>query len=130
MQPTLSSLPQFLIRACRHLQTAGGRAWLVGGSVRDLCLGLQPKDFDLEVYGLDEEELFGTVARLGRCEEVGRHFGVIKLWLDGHVIDIALPRTERKTASGHRGFDVHPDPHLDPEMACARIFASSSTSSG
>jgi len=108
------------MRTCKHLQAAGGRAWLVGGSVRDLYLGLQPKDFDLEVYGLDEEKLFNSVAELGRCEEVGRHFGVIKLWLEGHVIDIALPRTERKTAAGHRGFEVHPDPHLDPESACRR----------
>jgi len=120
MQPLLSSLPEFLIRTCRHLQAAGGRAWLVGGSVRDLCLGLQPKDFDVEVYGLEEEVLLHTVAALGRCEEVGRHFGVIKLWLEGHVIDIALPRTERKTAAGHRGFAVHPDPHLDPATACQR----------
>lgn len=120
MQSWATTLPDFLIGVCRHLETAGGRAWLVGGSVRDLCLGLQPKDFDLEVYGLDEARLFETVAGLGRCEEVGRHFGVIKLWQNGHVIDIALPRTERKTASGHRGFDIRPDPHLDPKAASRR----------
>ncbi|HXH71961.1 MAG TPA: HD domain-containing protein [Mariprofundaceae bacterium] len=116
----VTSLPEYLVDVCRHLKSAGGRAWLVGGSVRDLCLGLHPKDFDLEVYGLDEKHLFETAARLGRCEEVGRHFGVIKLWQGHHVIDIALPRTEQKTAGGHRGFDVHPDPHLDPATACRR----------
>jgi tRNA nucleotidyltransferase (CCA-adding enzyme) len=40
-------IPADVIAICRRLQTAGHQAHLVGGGVRDLVLGRQPKDFDL-----------------------------------------------------------------------------------
>ena len=39
------------------LKVAGGRALLVGGCVRDSLLGLNSKDFDMEVYGLSMETI-------------------------------------------------------------------------
>ena len=39
------------------LTSAGGRALLVGGCVRDSLLGLKSKDFDMEVYGLSMERI-------------------------------------------------------------------------
>jgi len=57
---------------------------------------------------------------LGRCDCVGRQFGVMKLQYHGHCIDIALPRREVKIASGHRGFSVEADPQLAPEQAVLR----------
>ena len=51
--PTL--LPDAAIRLCRHLRDLGGGAYLVGGAVRDLILGIPLKDIDIEVYGLDVE---------------------------------------------------------------------------
>ncbi len=115
-----SRLPAVVFETCRAIAGAGGRAWLVGGCVRDLLLSLNPKDFDLEVYHLDADTLAKALAPLGRCRAVGRQFGVIKLQQPGHEIDIALPRRERKTGAGHRGFDVVCDPELPPEIASQR----------
>ena len=115
-----SALPQALHSVCRHINTLGGRAWLVGGCVRDLLHGLSPKDFDLEVYDLKPEALESALATLGRTGKVGAHFGVIKLWLDGLEVDVALPRTETKTGAGHQGFAVVSDPHLPTEKAVSR----------
>ena len=117
---TTSKLPQPLLSVCQHVAAAGGKAWLVGGCVRDLLLGLDPKDFDIEAYGLSMEQLEKSLGELGRTGKVGAHFGIIKLWLENLEIDVALPRTEIKTEAGHRGFSIAHDPHLSPEKASQR----------
>jgi len=113
-------LPAAAIDVCRQLHQAGGNAYLVGGCVRDITLGHAPKDADIEVFGIDTDRLGGILAALGRVEHVGRKFGVFKLWYRQQEIDIALPRTEKKTARGHRGFDVTPDPAISPQIAALR----------
>ncbi len=115
-----TALPDQLHTLCRHIGNAGGHAWLVGGCVRDLILGIQPKDFDLEVYGLQPKTLKATLDQCGKTALVGRHFGVYKLWLDRFEIDVAMPRAESKSGSGHRGFEVSIDPNLPPETASLR----------
>jgi tRNA nucleotidyltransferase (CCA-adding enzyme) len=35
----------------------GGRAMLVGGCVRDALMGIEPKDWDLEIYGIEPQNL-------------------------------------------------------------------------
>ncbi|HKJ83057.1 MAG TPA: HD domain-containing protein [Mariprofundaceae bacterium] len=107
-------------RICRHLNEAGGHAYLVGGCVRDMMLHRTPKDMDIEVYGLTEKEIGHILGKLGHCETVGRSFGVIKCWMENLEVDVALPRQEYKIASGHRGFRVQTDPHLAPETASSR----------
>jgi tRNA nucleotidyltransferase (CCA-adding enzyme) len=42
-----SQIPDDVVAVCRRLQQAGHQALLVGGGVRDLVLGRQPKDFDV-----------------------------------------------------------------------------------
>ena len=45
----LPQLPEAVQQAVRLIRQAGGRAWVVGGAVRDLMLGLAPDDFDLAI---------------------------------------------------------------------------------
>jgi tRNA nucleotidyltransferase (CCA-adding enzyme) len=102
-----------------------GRPRLVGGGVRDWLLGLAPKDFDLEVGGVDFETLRRTLEPFGATDVIGRSFGVIKVRsrATGEEYDFSLPRRESKTGSGHRGFAVAPDPALsDAEAAARRDF--------
>ncbi len=99
-----------------------GRPRLVGGGVRDWLLGLEPKDFDLEVAGVDFETLHRALAPFGATDVVGRSFGVIKVRsaATGAEYDFSLPRRESKTGAGHRGFAVAPDPALSDADAAAR----------
>jgi tRNA nucleotidyltransferase (CCA-adding enzyme) len=99
-----------------------GRPRLVGGGVRDWLLGLAPKDFDLEVAGVDFETLHRALAPFGATDVVGRSFGVIKVRsaATGAEYDFSLPRRESKTGAGHRGFAVAPDPALSEADAAAR----------
>jgi tRNA nucleotidyltransferase (CCA-adding enzyme) len=113
-------LPPPLLAALSALRSAGGRPRVVGGSVRDWLLGLEPKDFDIEVYGLDYENLGRALAPFGPTDLVGRSFGVLKVRLEGAEYDFSLPRRESKTGAGHRGFAVAPDSTLTEAEAAAR----------
>ena len=124
MTPRAISLPDDL-RAMLAAVREVGRPRLVGGGVRDWLLGLEPKDFDLEVAGTDFETLQRTLAPFGSTDVVGRSFGVIKVRsrASGAEYDFSLPRRESKTGAGHRGFAVAPDPTLsDAEAAARRDF--------
>ena len=96
---------------------AGGRAWLVGGTVRDALLGRPAKDLDLEVHGLSPEALEAALARLGRPRPVGRSFGVFKLSVEGAEVDVALPKAS--SAAGAPG-GVEGDPQMGIEAATRR----------
>src|SRR3954471_12286958 len=102
-----------------------GLPLLVGGGVRDWLLGLEPKDFDVEIAGVDFETLQRALAPFGATDVIGRSFGVIKVRsaATGAEYDFSLPRRESKTGAGHRGFAVAPDPSLsDAEAAARRDF--------
>ena len=97
------------------------RAFLVGGCVRDWLLGAANKDFDVEVFGVNCEQLAGALARWGRTDLVGRSFGVVKLTThDGNTFDFSIPRRDSKVAPGHKGFEVTFDPAITPREAAAR----------
>jgi tRNA nucleotidyltransferase (CCA-adding enzyme) len=99
-----------------------GRPRLVGGGVRDWLLGLPAKDFDVEVAGVDFDQLHRALIPFGATDVIGRSFGVIKVRsaTTGEEYDFSLPRRESKTGAGHRGFAVAPDATLSDSEAAAR----------
>lgn len=102
----------------REIAMAGGRAFAVGGYVRDRLRGQPSKDLDIEVYGMSLEALRKLLERHGSVLAVGRAFGVLRL---KHLnADFSLPRRDSKVGPGHRGFDVECDPNLDFETAARR----------
>jgi tRNA nucleotidyltransferase (CCA-adding enzyme) len=115
-------IPDALLAVLTALR-AIARPRLVGGSVRDWLLGLEPKDFDVEVPGVTFDQLLRVLSPFGSTDIVGRSFGVIKLRVAGTEYDFSLPRRESKTGAGHRGFAVEPEPSLsDAEAAARRDF--------
>ncbi|HUG11934.1 MAG TPA: hypothetical protein VMM36_13015, partial [Opitutaceae bacterium] len=113
------TLPPFLADILRALVVVG-RPLLVGGCVRDWLMHRESKDYDIEVYDAPQSSVDQALARFGSVDAVGRSFGVIKFRRDEIDYDISLPRKERKTGTGHRGFEVEPDPSLSPFVALAR----------
>jgi tRNA nucleotidyltransferase (CCA-adding enzyme) len=69
---------------CKAVRDAGGRAILVGGSVRDLLLDLDSKDFDIEVYALSPARLREVLEAIAQVNTVGEQFAVYKLALPRH----------------------------------------------
>ncbi len=102
----------------RVARSLGGRAFLVGGCVRDALLSRQCHDFDVEVHGVPASALLPALSERWSLDEVGESFGVVKLHhLD---VDVALPRRETRLGEGHRDFAVSADPDLGPAEASAR----------
>src|SRR5438270_10205576 len=112
-----SRIPEKIIKLAEHVRSAGGRALLVGGCVRDALMGAQPKDWDVEVYGVEPKGLRELLETFGRVDAVGEAFTVYKL---GNDLDVSLPRRERKTGRGHRAFVIEGDPTMTIEEAARR----------
>jgi tRNA nucleotidyltransferase (CCA-adding enzyme) len=108
---------QKILDLSRAVRDAGGRALLVGGCVRDALMGVRPKDWDLEVYGVAPERLREILDRFGPVNVVGEAFTVYKLGAD---VDISLPRRERKSGRGHRAFVIEGDPQMTVADATRR----------
>jgi len=103
----MEALPDVLRRAAipagvrallERLQSAGHEAWLVGGGVRDLLLGKQPKDWDIATQALPQEvmKLFRKVVPTGIA-----HGTVTVLVTEGHV-EVTTFRVESAYVDGRR----------------------------
>jgi tRNA nucleotidyltransferase (CCA-adding enzyme) len=115
----MTAIPKKVTDLAEAVRAAGGRAMLNGGCVRDELLSprRESKDWDLEVYGVAPGELVEIVGRFGEVRAVGEAFAVYKV---GDDLDVSIPRRERKTARGHRGFVIEGDPSMSFEEACSR----------
>jgi tRNA nucleotidyltransferase (CCA-adding enzyme) len=71
------------------------KTYLVGGAVRDMLMGLEPKDKDYVVVGSSVDEMLAA-----GFEKVGADFPV---FLKDHE-EYALARREKKTGTGYLGF--------------------------
>ncbi len=96
----------------------GGRTFYVGGFVRDRIMGIENKDVDIEVYGIEPEKLLDILKSVGEPMSYGSSFGIYSL-KDTHL-DIAMPRKEHATGRGHRDFEVFVDPYVDTKTAASR----------
>ena len=78
------------LRVLYRLKEAGYRAYLVGGGVRDLLLGREPKDFDV---GTDATP--GEVKKLFRNSRlIGRRFRLAHIYFRNEIIEVATFRSQ------------------------------------
>ncbi len=89
------------IRTCEALQRRGFKAYVVGGAVRDMLLGVKPKDFDVATDATPEE----VKACQRRAIIIGRRFRLVHVIFGREVIECATFRSldshgVRKDAAG------------------------------
>jgi poly(A) polymerase len=83
-----SAISPNALRVLYRLREAGYEAFLVGGCVRDLLLGISPKDFDIATSALPEE-----VKRTFRnCRLIGRRFRLAHVFFGREIIEVATFR--------------------------------------
>ena len=76
------------LKVLYRLKDEGFEAYLVGGGVRDLILGCQPKDFDIATNATPEQ-----VKQIFRnCRLIGRRFRLAHIWFGREVIEVATFR--------------------------------------
>lgn len=102
----------------QRVAEAGGRAYYVGGFVRDALMGETGKDIDIEIHGITPAVLEEILDSLGSRMAIGESFGIFGL--RGYSLDIAMPRKEKLRGTGHKDFDVFVDPFIGPEAAARR----------
>ena len=113
-----------------YVRSLGLDAYLVGGAVRDELLGIDSKDADFLVLGVDHDRLRSLLEPHGRVEDLevaGQQVG-LRLWpRDKEVrrlvrtgIEFAPPRRERSTGPGRHDFEIVVDSSASVEDDLAR----------
>lgn len=78
------------LKVLYRLKNAGFKAYMVGGGVRDLLLGREPKDFDVVTDALPEQvrELFRN------CRLIGRRFRLAHVHFGPEIIEVSTFRAD------------------------------------
>lgn len=86
------------LRVLYRLRDAGFAAYLVGGAVRDLLLGRNPKDFDVATDATPDQlkQLFRN------CRLIGRRFRLAHIVFGQEIIEVATFRANDDDGSGDR----------------------------
>lgn len=82
--------PKYVKQVLLKLESREFGAYLVGGCVRDLLLGIRPADWDVCTNALPEEimEIFPN------CRDTGSRCGTITVYEHGHAVEVTTFRTE------------------------------------
>jgi poly(A) polymerase len=106
-----SNISPYALKVLYRLKDAGFQGFLVGGAVRDLLLGITPKDFDLATDAHPEQ-----VRRLFRNSRlIGRRFHLAHVRFGQEIVEVATFRAAHTEIdedhgvdeSGHRVLDEH-----------------------
>ena len=85
-----SNISENTLKVLYRLHNQGYRAYLVGGAVRDLMLGRQPKDFDI---GTDARP--NDVRRLFRNSRIiGRRFRLVHVFFQDEIVEVSTFRRD------------------------------------
>ena len=82
------------MRTCQGLQQAGFKAYVVGGGVRDLMLGLKPKDFDVATDATPDQ----VRALFRRSRIIGRRFQIVHVMFGRETIEVSTFRAIQDAA--------------------------------
>ncbi|EIJ42587.1 poly(A) polymerase [Beggiatoa alba B18LD] len=76
------------LKVLYQLQSAGFQAYIVGGGVRDVLLGKQPKDFDVVTNALPEQ----VKGVFRNCRLIGRRFVLAHVYFGQEIVEVATFR--------------------------------------
>ncbi|MBK9445965.1 MAG: polynucleotide adenylyltransferase PcnB [Betaproteobacteria bacterium] len=88
-------------RTCETLQEKGFKAYVVGGAVRDLLIGEEPKDFDIATNATPEQ----VRSAFRRARIIGRRFQIVHVMIGSETLEVttfrgALSHDTKKDAHG------------------------------
>jgi poly(A) polymerase len=86
------------VKVVQRLQNFAHEAFIVGGAVRDMVMGVEPKDFDV-VTSATPDEVKGV---FDHVLEVGAAFAITPVVIDEAVVEVATYRTESNYTDSRR----------------------------
>ena len=89
-------------RICEKLLDAGFEGWWVGGSVRDMLLGLLPDDIDIATDAKPKD----IVKLFPKCDDSRADLGAVIVSLAGHTFELTTYREETQTSDGREPASV------------------------
>ncbi len=95
MQPTS-------IEIIKKLKVAGFEAYWAGGCVRDMLLGIKPKDYDIVTSAKPDEIESALKGELEKILPIGKKFGVMMAIKNGHYFEVATFRSDAGYSDGRR----------------------------
>jgi poly(A) polymerase len=92
-------------RVCETLQQQGHKAYVVGGAVRDLLIGAEPKDFDVATDATPEE----VRRAFRRSRIIGRRFQIVHVMMGQETLEVTTFRglLDDKTKTDEHGRVLH-----------------------
>lgn len=106
-------IPAPVLEVVRRLKERGYAAYLVGGCVRDLLRGVQPKDFDVATSALPTE----VVASFRRVIPTGIEHGTVTVLSDGHPVEVTTFRLEGAYVDGRRPSSVEFHSEIEVDLS-------------
>ncbi len=97
-----SRLSRAALQTLYGLKDAGYQALLVGGGVRDLLVGLDPKDFDVATDARPEQ----VQETFRRCRLIGRRFRLAHVRFGGEIIEVATFRAAPRSPDEEDADDI------------------------
>ena len=82
--------------ACEKLLDAGHEAWWVGGCVRDMALGIIPKDIDIATSATPNE----VIALFPKNDDTSSKLGAVVISLEGQSLEVTTYRKEHELSDG------------------------------
>ncbi len=93
-----ANISENAVKVLYRLKAAGFQAYLVGGGVRDLLLGREPKDFDIATDARPDE--VRSIFR--NCRLIGRRFRLAHVHFGREIIEVATFRSGSEDSEGDR----------------------------
>lgn len=94
------------------IASLGGRAYIVGGWMRDILRDYPPKDKDYMICHLKEATF---KENFPEAKRIGKSFPVYLLDIDGKNCEVAFARKEKKAGHGYKGFETTCDEKITLE---------------
>lgn len=106
-------LPNDVIFILNKLQSHG-EGYLVGGAIRDILLGISPKDYDF-CTNIEYDELKAIFSEY-KPKEIGQHFGIIQININGIDYEIAKMRKDVGCPSDRREQEIEFTSDLEEDL--------------
>lgn len=105
----IDTLKKSALEIVHRLKTAGFSAFIVGGAVRDIVMGIEPKDYDI-VTDAAVEEVSGL---FDRTFSVGSKFGVNVVVMGNDSYEVARFRKDGVYEDGRRPVNIESADEID-----------------